>query len=73
MANDITVVRVAREPLGTASFALRVYFSAPVQLRGLVEQDSWWAEGNPVDELDAYVWGLKVIEKHKEMENAQKP
>ena len=74
MAKPITVVKVERDEEG---YAL-VYFSHPVTLPhtdfNLNESGmSWWActdedpfEHLQIDELGAYQWGLKIIEKHYE-------
>ena len=69
---DITVTEI--KPSRAAYW--RVTFSEPVRLWYLPhmrEHTSWYVtnEGDApyrTDELGAYLWALKVIEKHKEME-----
>lgn len=76
MADDITVVRMEKSYYG-----FRVKFSHPVRLWYLPHLDpceEWWAtdeqdEHLGTDELGAYLWGLEVIKKHKEMENGKRP
>lgn len=74
MADEITVVRVERERLRANTYThWRVYFSKPVHLRDIGKSDNWCAESGPRDELDAFQWGLEVIEKHKETKNGKRP
>ena len=79
MTDDITVVSVVP---GDTKGVFSVTFSQPIYLWYLPHFDRdtcWWAsDGNgriipDLDELGAYLWGLKVIEKHKEMENDKRP
>lgn len=76
MADEITVVRVARK--GSRSFF--VEFSHPVVHPAYPSEAAhlgWYASDeedklfDTLDELGAFQWGLKVIEKHKEMCDAQ--
>ena len=74
--NDITVVRVERYHGSPWMF---VEFSERVHLQGHKYRSSEWLVEDErghlamgVDELAAYLWGLKVIEEHKERINGQR-
>ena len=78
MADEITVVNVRRE--GRRSFF--VEFSHPVvhpAYPNMTAHLGWYASDeedklfDALDELGAFMWGQKVIKRHKEMENGKKP
>lgn len=65
MGSDITVVSV-EEMRMTGTW--RVHFSEPVYRRSFAHRSRTWhiERSHQCDELAAYLWGLKVIEEHKE-------